>query len=151
MSPLSKAKLAREHFTRASAAFEAEDPVVGVTFLHLAAEAAIVALAEMNGVATDRQHWRKGQAAIELHARDILSVDLSPVLELLNQARKDAGYEGEEPSFGDWTPAELLSTVEEAVRAAEDAMQSVEDGSDLADHATQSGEDVANAEEDPVP
>jgi len=30
-------------------------------------------------------------------------------------------------------------------------MQSVEDGSDLADHATQNGEDVANAEEDRVP
>jgi hypothetical protein len=60
MSPQSKAGLAREHFTRASGAFEAGDPVAGVMFLHLAAEAAVVALAELQGIATERQHWRKG-------------------------------------------------------------------------------------------
>lgn len=120
MSPQSKSGLAREHFTRASAAFKAGDPVVGVTFLHLAAEAAIVALAELHGIATERQHWRKAEAATELHTRGILFTDLSPILELLNQARKDAGYEGEDPDFGDWTSEDLLGTVEEAVRTAEE-------------------------------
>jgi hypothetical protein len=38
--------------------------VVGVTFLYLAAEAAIVALSEFNGIATERPHWRKAQAAV---------------------------------------------------------------------------------------
>ena len=42
----------REHFTRAHGAFEAGDLVVGVTFLYLAAGAAIVALSELNGIAT---------------------------------------------------------------------------------------------------
>ncbi len=110
---------------RASGAFEVGDPVVGVTFLHLAAEAAIVALAELNGIPTERQHWRKGEAATELHTRGILSTDLGPVLELLNQARKDAGYEGEDPDFGDWTSEELVSAVEDAVHTAEGAAHTV--------------------------
>ncbi len=101
--------------------------MVGVTFLHLAAEAAVVALAELNGIATERQHWRKGEAATELHARDVLATDLGPMLELLNQARKDAAYEGEDPDLGDWTPEELLSTVEDAVHTAEEAALAVPD------------------------
>ncbi len=125
MSPQSKADLAREHLTRASGAFELGDPVVGVTFLHLAAEAAVVALAELNGIPTERQHWRKGEAATELHARGILSTDLGPMLEWLNQARKDAGYEGEDPDFGDWTSEELVGTVEDAVHAAQGAAHTV--------------------------
>lgn len=52
MSPQSKSDLARQHFTRAHGVFEAGDSVIGVTFLYLAAEAAIVALSELNGIAT---------------------------------------------------------------------------------------------------
>jgi hypothetical protein len=54
-----------------------------------------------------------------LHAHGVLSTDLGPILGLLNQARKDASYEGEQPDFGDWTSEELLSIVEDAVQAAE--------------------------------
>jgi len=143
MSPQSKAGLAREHFTRASGAFEAGDPVVGVTFLHLAAEAAVVALSELNGIVTERQHWRKGEAATELHTRGILSADLAPILELLNQARKDAGYEGEDPNFGAWTSEELLSTVEDAVQTAEDAVQAAEEA---VQEAAQTPEDAEDTE-----
>jgi HEPN domain len=120
MSPQSKSDLAREHFTRAHGAFEAGDLVVGVTFLYLAAEAAIVALSELNGIAIERQHWRKAQAAGELHTRGVLTTDLSPVLELLNQARKDVAYEGEDPDFGGWSPEDLLSAVEGVVSRAEE-------------------------------
>jgi len=51
-------------------------------------------------------------------------------LELLNQARKDAGYEGEDPDFGDWTSETLLNTIEDVVRTAEDTAHSAqgEDG-----------------------
>lgn len=101
--------------------------MVGVTFLHLAAEAAIVALSDHNGIATERQHWRKVEAATELHTRGVLSTDLSPILELLNQARKDAGYEGEDPDFGDWTSESLLSAIEDVVKAAEEATSTVQD------------------------
>jgi len=103
MSPQAKSDLARQHFTRARGAFEAGDLVVGVTFLHLSAEAAIVALAEQHGIPTERQHWRKAEAATELNVRGVLSTDLSPILGMLNQTRKDAGYEGEDPNLGDWT------------------------------------------------
>jgi HEPN domain len=142
MSPHSKAVLAREHLTRASTAFEAGDPVVGVTFLHLAAEAAIVALSDRNGIVTERQHWRKAEAATELHTRGVLSTDLSPILELLNQARKDAGYEGEEPDFGDWTTENLLSAVEDAVKIAEETTSTVQD---------EEGATVADTSEDSTP
>jgi hypothetical protein len=120
MSPQSKSDLAREHFTRAHGAFEAGDLVVGVTFLYLAAEAAIVALSELNGIATERQHWRKAQAATELQTRGVLATDLSPVLELLNQARKDVAYEGEDPDFGSWSSEDLLNVVEGVVSRAEE-------------------------------
>lgn len=94
--------------------------MVGVTFLHLAAEAAIVALSELHGITTERQHWRKAEAASELRARGIVSVDLNPILALLNQARKDAGYEGEAPDLGDWTTKDLVDTVEVVVDVARD-------------------------------
>jgi hypothetical protein len=120
MPPQSKSDLAREHFTRAHGAFGTGDLVVGVTFLYLAAEAAIVALSELNGIATERQHWRKAQAATELQARGVLDMDLSPVLELLNQARKDVAYEGEDPDFGSWSSEDLLGIVEGVVSRAEE-------------------------------
>lgn len=44
---------------------------------------------------------------------------------MLNQARKDAGYEGEDPDFGEWTSKELVSTVEDAVHTAEVAAHAV--------------------------
>jgi hypothetical protein len=120
MSPQSKSDLAREHFTRAHGAFEAGDLVIGVTFLYLAAEAAIVALSELNGIATERRHWRKVRAATELQARGVLATDLSPILELLNQARKDVAYEGEDPDFGSRSSEELLSAIEGVVSRAEE-------------------------------
>lgn len=146
MSPQSKASLAREHLSRAGTAFAAGDLVAGVMFLHLAAEAAVVALAELQGIATERQHWRKGQAATELHTRGILSTDLGPILELLNQARKDAGYEGEDPDFGDWTSEELLSTVENAVETAERAVRSAGSEADAAENAARNAQSTMNTE-----
>jgi hypothetical protein len=91
---------------------------------------------------TERQHWRKAEAATELHTRGVLSTDLSPILELLNQARKGAGYEGEEPDFGDWTTESLLSTVEDAVKIAEETTSTVQD---------EEGATVADTSEDSTP
>jgi ribonuclease HI len=117
----SKATLARKHLTRAQRAITDGDLVVGVTFLHLAAEAAIVHLADLRDIATERQHWRKTEAATDLYAQGVLPDNLAPVLELLNQVRKDAGYEGEEPDLGQREPGELLALVEQAVDVAEKA------------------------------
>jgi hypothetical protein len=46
---------------------------------------------------------------------------------LTRAARKDAGYEGEDPEFGDWTSEELVSTVEDAVHTAEEAAHAAPD------------------------
>ncbi len=151
MSPQAKSELAREHLTRASGAFGSGDSVVGVTFLYLAGEAAIVALGELHGIATERQHWRKAEAATELHTSGILSTDLSPILELLNQARKDAGYEGEDPDFGDWTSEDLLSIVEDAVHTAEEAVHIAETEIDTAEDVTQNIQGSADTEEESTP
>jgi hypothetical protein len=150
MSPQAKSELARQHLTRASGAFETGDLVVGVTFLHLSAEAAIVALSERHGITTERQHWRKAEAATELHARGILPTDLSPILAMLNQARKDAGYEGEDPDFGDWTAEDLLSTVEDAVHTAENAGHERETAHPTQD-AAKTKERAADTEEEATP
>jgi hypothetical protein len=150
MLPQSKSDLAREHFGRAHGAFEAGDLVVGVTFLYLAAEAAIVALSELNGIATERQHWRKAQAATELQTRGVLATDLSPVLELLNQARKDVAYEGEDPDFGSWSSEDLLSAVEGVVQAAEEAVRAADSETGVAGDATQEAGDAAQPEEEPT-
>jgi hypothetical protein len=151
MSPQLKSDLAREHFTRAHGAFEAGDMVVGVTFLYLAAEAAIVALAELNDIATQRQHWRKAQAATELQTRGVLATDLSPVLELLNQARKDVAYEGEDPDFGSWSSEDLLSAVEGVVLAAEEAAHAADGEAGAAGDATPETGNAARPEEEPTP
>jgi hypothetical protein len=109
-----------------------------------------VALGELHGIDTERQHWRKAEAATELHTRGILSTDLSPILELLNQARKDAGYEGEDPDLGDWTSEDLLSTIEDAVHIAEVAAQTAENVTDTAEDATHNTQDSAGTEEEPI-
>lgn len=157
MSPQSKSELAREHFTRAHGAFEAGDLVVGVTFLYLAAEAAIVALSELNGIATERQHWRKARAAGELQTRGVLATDLSPVLELLNQARKDVAYEGEDPDFGSWSSEDLLSAVGSVVsKAEEEAHTADSEAGNAGDRGRGAGEaqdagDVKEAGEESTP
>jgi hypothetical protein len=81
----------------------------------------------LHGIATERQHWRKAEAATELYTSGILATDLSPILALLNQARKDAGYEGEDPDFGPWTSEGLLNLVEDAVHIAERATDIAEE------------------------
>ena len=86
----------------------------------------------------------------ELQTRGVLATDLSPVLELLNQARKDAGYEGEDPDFGDWTSEDLLSAVEDAVRTAE-AAHTAENETDTAEDAAQNTQILADTEEESIP
>lgn len=59
MSPKPKHELAREHLDRALNAIDTGDVVVAITFLHLAAEAAIVTLAEREGIPTQKSHVKK--------------------------------------------------------------------------------------------
>lgn len=78
----------------------------------------MVALADLHGVDTKRSHRLKADAATELHSRGVLDYDFGPLLKQLNQARKDAWYEGEEPAL-DQSLEDLLSDVESLVGQAE--------------------------------
>ena len=97
MSPKAKGELAREHLDRALPAVTAEDYTEAVTWLFAALEAAIVAVAERDGIDTKKRHWEKAKAAQRLHDSGVLPHDFSQVHDILNNARKVAVYEGEEP------------------------------------------------------
>lgn len=118
MSPKPKHELAREHLDRALTAIDAGDVVVAITFLHLAAEAAVVTLAEREGIPTQRSHVKKAAAAHELHERELVDEDLRPILMMLNQARKDAGYEGEDPELDEQQLAEVARQIQAFVDRA---------------------------------
>lgn len=120
MSPKPKHELAREHLDRALSAIDTGDVVVAITFLHLAAEAAIVTLAEREGIPTQKSHVKKAAAAHELHERQLVTDDLRPILMMLNQARKDAGYEGEDPDLDSRQLTEIGARIEAVVRLAEE-------------------------------
>jgi hypothetical protein len=99
VSPKAKHELAREHLDRGLQGVAGGDATEAVTWLFLALEAAIVAVAEHHGVDTEKQHWRKADVAQELHQRGVLGRDYSSTLRLLNEARKVAAYEGDEPDL----------------------------------------------------
>lgn len=120
MSPKPKHELAREHLARALNAIDAGDVVVAITFLHLAAEAAVVTLAEQQGIPTQKSHVKKAAAAHELRERGLVADDLRPILMMLNQARKDAGYEGEDPELDERQLHDIAGQIEAVVDRAEE-------------------------------
>jgi HEPN domain-containing protein len=119
MSPKAKAQLAREHLERALPAVEAGDSTEAVMWLFAALEAAITAIAEGHGIAVEPKHWAKTKVAKELFARGELSLDLASTLHTLNEARKIAVYDGEEPDFGERSLEDVAADVERSVRLAE--------------------------------
>ncbi len=61
---------------------------------------------------------KKAAAAHELHERRLVTDDLRPILILLNQARKDAGYEGEDPELDEQQLADIARQIEAVVERA---------------------------------
>lgn len=118
VSPKDKRQLAQEHFYAAQSAVEEERLNDAVIALFYACEAAIVAIAARHEIDTQKHHGLKADAAGELHRRGVLARDYVPVLRVLNQARKDIWYEGEEPELGGELD-DLVAEVEELVEAAE--------------------------------
>ncbi len=118
MSPKDKGQLAREHLHAAQAAVEEGRLNEAVNALFYAAEAAVVALADAHEIDTRKHHGLKADAASDLHKQGVLAHDYSPVLRILNQARKDIWYEGDEPELGD-DLEDLAAKVEELVEATE--------------------------------
>ena len=119
MSPKDKRQLAREHLEAAQAAVMAGRVNDAVNALFYAAEAAVVAIADRHEIDTKKHHGLKADAATELYKRGALESDFGAVLRVLNQARKDIWYEGEEPQL-DGGLEDLLADVEELVEAAEE-------------------------------
>jgi hypothetical protein len=119
MSPKAKSRLAREHLERALPAVMSEDYTEAVTWLFAALEAAIAALAGQHGLSIEPKHWRKVEAAEQLYAEHAVPIDFAPTLRTLNNARKRAVYEGEEPDLGDQSLEDLAADVESAVDLAE--------------------------------
>ena len=120
MPPKPKHELARAHLDRASDAIDRGDVVVAITFLHLAAEAAVVTLAQREGIPTQKSHVKKATAAHQLHERNVVTDDLRPILMMLNQARKDAGYEGEDPDLDEQELRDIADRVDGVVQRAEE-------------------------------
>jgi hypothetical protein len=119
VSPKPKAELAREHLVRARPAVFVEDYTEAVTWLFAALEAAIVAVAEKHGLDTKKQHWKKAEVAKTLHQSGLLRYDFSSTLDLLNEARKTAVYDGEEPDLEGKSLEDVAADVELAVELAE--------------------------------
>lgn len=119
MSPKARHELAREHLQRGVAGVAAGDSTEAVTWLFLALEAAIVAVADRHGVDTQKQHWKKAGAAAELHRNGVLPRDVSSTLRLLNEARKVTAYEGDEPDLEGQSLEDIAAEVEAAVVLAE--------------------------------
>ncbi len=119
MSPRAKHELAREHLSTAQRELDGGAFVPEIMFLHLAAEAAVVAVAEIEGIDTRRRHDLKADAAGELFRRGIVPEDLSEGLRSLNQVRKDATYEGEDPDLSAEDLEALAERIETIVVVAE--------------------------------
>jgi hypothetical protein len=119
VSPRPKHQLAREHLTRGLGGVMAGDTAEAVAWLFLSLEAAIVSVAEKQGLETEKQHWKKAEVAQELYRRGVLQHDYSDGLRLLNEAPKVATYEGDEPDLEGRSLEDIAADVEAAVELAE--------------------------------
>jgi HEPN domain-containing protein len=117
----SKAQLAREHLERALPAVAAGDYTEVVAWLFVSLEAAIAAVAARHGLEVEPKHWQKLDVAEQLQAEGRLGGDVAATLRTLNEARKQALYEGEEPDLDGKSLDELAAAVESAVEQAEGA------------------------------
>lgn len=121
MSPKAKHVLARDHLDLAREEVAEEHLGVAATLLLHAAEAAIDALAERNGIETNPTHWRREQIVAELNQRGIGSSDDGSLIRLLNAERKGYAYDGDDPDFDDDSVESIVLRVEALVVAAEKA------------------------------
>lgn len=121
MSPKAKHVLARDHLDLAWQEIDESHLGIAATLLLHAAEAAIDALAERNGIKTSPTHWRRGEIVAELNERGIGSSDDGDLILLLNEERKGYAYDGDEPEFSGDTAEHIATRVEALVVAAEEA------------------------------
>lgn len=97
----------------------AGDSTEAVTWLLAALEAAVVAVAETEGLPIPTQHWKKAQVAADLYASGAFRGNHAELLDVLNAGRKVAVYDGDAPDLGDSSLEDLALEVEAAVVDAE--------------------------------
>jgi hypothetical protein len=119
VAPKSKAEIARSHLEKAREEAGQNDLADAVQWSFACLEAAIDAISEMHGIAVDKNHWRRSQAATELYGKGVLPKDLAPLHRLLNEERKAVFYEGEDPDLGDLPIEDVLEDLQTAVEIAE--------------------------------
>ena len=119
MTSKPKVEVAREHLSKAQDEASGDDLRDAVQWSFASLEAAIDALAEARGIAIDEKHWRRTEAATQLHKDGVLPKDLSDLHRLLNEERKAMFYEGEDPELGDLSIEDVLAEIETAVEIAE--------------------------------
>jgi hypothetical protein len=115
-----KAQIAREHLERAQAQILVGDIAAATEWLFASLEAAIDAISEREGIAIDKQHWKRAQAAESLHVQGVLEYDYSELHAILNAARKAVIYEGEEPDLAGTTIDDAAADVESLVMIVEE-------------------------------
>lgn len=121
MATKSKAQLAREHLERALPAVATGDYTEVVAWLFVSLEAAIAAVAARHGLEVEPKHWQKLDVAQQLQTQGRLGGDVAATLRTLNEARKQALYDGEEPDLDGKSLEDLAAAVESAVERAEGA------------------------------
>lgn len=119
MSSKPKVEVARGHLSKAQEEAAGDDLRDAIQWSFASLEAAIDALAKKHGIEIEAKHWRRAEAARELHEKGVLPQDLSDLHRLLNEERKGMFYEGEDPELGDLSMADVLSEIETAVEVAE--------------------------------
>lgn len=119
MSSKPKVEIAREHLSKAQEEAAGNDLRDAIQWSFASLEAAIDALAEKHGIEIEAKHWRRAEAATDLHQKGVLPKDLSGLHRLLNEERKGMFYEGEDPELGDLSMEDVLSEIETAVEIAE--------------------------------
>lgn len=104
---------------RALPAVTAGDYTEVVAWLFVSLEAAIAAVAEQHGLEIEPKHWQKLDIAEQLQAEGMLDGDVAATLRTLNEARKQALYEGEEPDLDGKSLEDLATVVEATVERAQ--------------------------------
>jgi uncharacterized protein YutE (UPF0331/DUF86 family) len=117
VSPKAKVEIAREHLAKAQEELNG-DYRDAIQWAFASLEAAIDALAAEEGIAIDQQHWKRTDAARELHQKGVLPSDLSDLHRELNLLRKAIFYDGEELEEDGFSVEDAVVEVETVVEVA---------------------------------
>jgi hypothetical protein len=117
VSPKAKVEIAREHLAKAQEELNG-DHRDAVQWAFASLEAAIDALAAEEGIAIDQKHWKRTDAARELHRKGVLPSDLSALHGELNFIRKAIFYDGEELEEDGFSVEDAVVDVETVVEIA---------------------------------